>query len=522
MRRMGGRVLACALFVVAAADGAGAQCPAIDFEDLAVGTAVTTQYEGVTFSVQPQSCGGLPTLYMRIVAPAGGTSSGTQALRIDTGCPDFSSDYARMVFDDLQRYVTFTVGEGSGSAGWDFDVRYYSDSALLGTISMESAGGVYRLVRVGSETGIQNIRRIEIDQPIDGWEVIDDLTFNVDATPPIARIDAPAYEGCACDTVSVTGEACDDDGDYGMDKLEYRSVNAAPDDPWILIGSYTTPVCGSGTLYSWDTEDVTHGKYYLKLTVENACGAQAAAVTVAYVDKQFDTVTVRFPQEDQVVGGTVCIDGTVWDENCFDHYTVEYNSGGIYLPVDPAHVEYDAYVVNDPFAAWNTRAGIADGSYPLRVIGTGVCGDTETAYRDAVVDNTLPTALITAPDGCERLEGLIEVIGTASDAHLASWILDYTGGDLHGWETIASGTGTISDDVLGLWDTTGLADCAYTLRLRVWDSAVLDCNYTAHNMAMYTTSVEVGLAAAFDADNDSDVDLVDYSEFQEVFTGPHD
>jgi hypothetical protein len=51
---------------------------AIDFEDLAIGTAVTSQYPGVAFSVQwllpGQSCSGSPPLYMRIQNPAFGTT----------------------------------------------------------------------------------------------------------------------------------------------------------------------------------------------------------------------------------------------------------------------------------------------------------------------------------------------------------------------------------------------------------------------------------------------------------------
>jgi hypothetical protein len=97
-----------------------ADCPPIDFEDLAVGTAVTNQYPGVTFSVLPQSCNNAPTLHMRIAnALPGGTSSGAQALEIDTGCPDFSPDYLRMRFEDLQRQVSFYVGESTGAAGYD-------------------------------------------------------------------------------------------------------------------------------------------------------------------------------------------------------------------------------------------------------------------------------------------------------------------------------------------------------------------------------------------------------------------
>ncbi|UCF34169.1 MAG: hypothetical protein JSV78_02460, partial [Phycisphaerales bacterium] len=82
MRPIGySRVYPAAILVLVLGTTTLAECPSIDFEDLPLGTAVTTQYAGVTFSVEPQSCGGEPTLYMRIAnAPPGGTSSGTKVL----------------------------------------------------------------------------------------------------------------------------------------------------------------------------------------------------------------------------------------------------------------------------------------------------------------------------------------------------------------------------------------------------------------------------------------------------------
>ncbi|MBN2506276.1 MAG: hypothetical protein JXQ71_06240 [Verrucomicrobia bacterium] len=104
---------------------AQAGCTTIDFEDQAVGSVVTTDYPGVTFSVLPQTCGGSPILYMRIANPAGnGTSSGTRCLRIPTGCPDFSDDYLRMVFAAPQSKVTFTLGDYTGT----YHIRYYTNT----------------------------------------------------------------------------------------------------------------------------------------------------------------------------------------------------------------------------------------------------------------------------------------------------------------------------------------------------------------------------------------------------------
>ncbi len=76
------------------------------------------------------------------------------------------------------------------------------------------------------------------------------------------------------------------------------------------------------------------------------------------------------------------------------------------------------------------------------------------------------------------------------------------------------------NQTLAVWDTTGLPACAYTLRLRASDSAVLNCNSAIRHHTEYHVSVNVGFCDAFDGDNDGDVDLIDYGGFQDAFTGP--
>ncbi len=503
-----------------------AACPSIDFEDLPVGTAVTTQYPGVTFSVEPQSCGGDPSLFMRIAdPPPGGTSSGVKVLRIDIGCPEPSTDYLRIMFDELQGEVSFTLGVGTGAAGASFDVIYFGDRfGEIDTLFVESGGGVHQLVRVVAGDGWSGIRGIEVESPISEVEVIDDLAFGVDATPPIAEIDDPAYESCACGVVTITGIACDDDGGYAQDRAEYRPVNATPDDPWQPIGSCTgsfCEVCESDFLYSWNTDAVAHGLYFVKLTTTNACGLESSDVTVVYVDRQFDTVSLRSPQDGDIVGGDdVCIDGTVWDFRCFEAYGVEYRSaaGGAWNDVDE-HV-YAERVMTDPLAHWDTiGAEVADGEYLLRVGAIDECGNTAMVTHTVTIDNTAPTAVITEPVDCEYVEGLVQVRGTADDVNLASWTLQYTDPSTNTWSApIASGDAPVIDGLLGEWDTTDLPACAYTLRLRVTDQAVVNCD-DPHRTDYYV-SVNVGSCGDFDADDDGDVDLFDFRAFMNVFTGP--
>jgi hypothetical protein len=189
--------------------------------------------------------------------------------------------------------------------------------------------------------------------------------------------------------------------------------------------------------------------------------------------------------------------------------------------VDPANPVYNSSVINDPLGTWDTDTGPTaepDGNYEVRVVGTDECGNTETQTRLIRIDNTWPMAEITAPLECLYLTGVVQVFGTASDANLNSWTLQYTGGDSSGWVTINSGNTSVAGGLLGNWDTTGLRPCAYTLRLVVTDDAVISCNSANRHRTEYKVSVNVGIRG--DYDGDGDVDLFDYSQFQLEFTGP--
>jgi hypothetical protein len=351
---------------------------------------------------------------------------------------------------------------------------------------------------------------------------------DVDTTPPIAVISSPlswpAPSGVACDSVAVQGSAYDPDGTFAGYVVEYLPVNG---DTWIRIYIDSIPVVNGNLLGggTWNTAGLSQGWYFLRLSATNVCGRVSSVVAWLFVDKQYDDASIRSPANGAVLGGSVCVDGTVWDENArvADSYTVRYAAlpAGAFNPVDPAHPTYAGTVLNDPLASWNTRAGIPDGNYRLRLDATDQCGHSATPQtRDVVIDNTTPIAVITSPTSCSNVVGQVDIRGTASDTHLDGWALYFTGGDAHAWVTIASGTMQVINGLLGQWSTAGLRPCAYTLRLVVTDKSVLDCNGALRNQSEYLVSVIVGAHGDFDADNDGDVDLFDFFFFEDAFTGP--
>ncbi len=388
-------------------------------------------------------------------------------------------------------------------------------------------GGVAVTVMDNGVPG-QSCGRIVLDGPITSVSIggqelwIDDIACKPnpcfdDMTWPEAEITAPSPLTCVCDPVEVRGTA--DDANFDEYVLEYHSTSGGG---WNLIASSHVPVVNN-VLGVWNAAGLPQGHYTLRLTVRDRCGHTETDVVTVWLGTEFDNLTVRAPNNGDVLGGTVCLDGTVWDNYCFDEYFVEYRPmlGMVWTPVDPMHPVYTTPVINDPFALWNTIVpGVPDGNYVLRVRANDDCGNLATATRQVVVDNTAPVAVIDDPVSCSYVDGVVKIHGTATDAHLSSWVVQYTGGDAVGWVTIASGNSPVIDGVLGQWDTRALRPCAYTIRLLVSDSAVVDCNAAIHHHSEYHVSVNIGSCGDFDTDDDGDVDLFDYFGFLEAFTGP--
>ncbi|MBI4717998.1 MAG: hypothetical protein HY763_09360 [Planctomycetes bacterium] len=339
-----------------------------------------------------------------------------------------------------------------------------------------------------------------------------------DQSGPTAQLLAPPEMACVCDSVPVMGVADDPDGTFDRFVLEVRPLGGGG---WSLIAVGTAPVSG-GLLGVWSTAGLGEGWYLLRLAVRDYCGGTAVDERVVRLDAGFDSLELRAPDPGSVVGGGVCVDGTAWDQ-CFDLYTLQWrpSAGGMGQPVEPGVPFYVSTVLNDPLGRWDTAAsGVPDGTYALELLGRTTCGHEDTRRTQVTVDNTPPIAVISEPAPCVGVGGVVMVRGTALDANLDEWQLSVTGGDYHGWVPLAGGGGTMLDEPLAVWDTTGLRPCAYTLRLVVADRAVRDCNGAFRNVTEYLASVSVGLVDDFDMDNDGDVDLFDYQAFEGAFTGP--
>jgi hypothetical protein len=350
-----------------------------------------------------------------------------------------------------------------------------------------------------------------------GSQLIDDVTItditdpcDAEVTPPIVEIDQPDALTCACNPVLIVGTVDDPDGTYLGDRLEYRRQGDAA---WTIAGAATGPY--SGTLYLWDTTGLPQDFYFVRIVGENTCGLSSSDDTFVYLPASFGDLEIREPTEGSIMGGTICVDGTAWAQSCFDRYTVDYKpvGAGAFSAVDPPNSPYTTSVLNDPLATWDTSTGptaVPDGNYEVRLQGTDDCGNTETLTHSITVDNTAPIAIISAPGSCDYVSGEVEIYGTADDANLRYWRLEYAGGGVSGWATISTGSAPVSGGLLGTWDTSYLARCAHLLRLVVVDDAGIDCTEDTHRVE-YNLSVYVG--SCCDINRDGLVNGLDVQPF---------
>lgn len=298
----------------------------------------------------------------------------------------------------------------------------------------------------------------------------------------------------------IIGTATDPEGNLESWVLEERGMGA---DPWVVVASGFAPI-SNGVLLNWTP--AAQGYRMLRLNVADACGHASTDVRLMYAD-QGPQATINFPTNGAFIGGSsVCIDGLVSHGVCSMNWQLEYRPVGgawVYLANGFSAVH------NLPLANWNTTS-VADGLYEIRLSATSI-GGVRTSTVGVTVDNSPPIAVINSPMSCTVVDGVVPIVGTASDANLLNWQLYYAGGDTHTWTLINSGTTSVVNGVLANWNSSGLSSCAYALRLVVTDKSVIDCNGVLHNQREYVTLVGVGNAC--DVNGDGFADGLDVQPF---------
>jgi len=164
--------------------------------------------------------------------------------------------------------------------------------------------------------------------------------------------------------------------------------------------------------------------------------------------------------------GTVTVGGSASGWN-FGAYTLEAVSNG---SVEATIISSASQVDNNTLANWNTTTA-SDGAKSLRLrVFTKDGASLETAVA-VTVNNVLPVVALLAPAAGTTVEGRATITGTASNAFLDHYLLEYGSGEAPVvYQTIRLGYTSVTNGALGTWESAGLSG-NYTLRLTAYNQA---------------------------------------------------
>ena len=197
------------------------------------------------------------------------------------------------------------------------------------------------------------------------------------------------------------------------------------------------------------------------------------------------TGAITAPAAGSTVSGAVPIVGTASDAN-FKEYQLHFGVGASPLSWTAIGTNpYTSAVTNGSLGTWNAGA-LANSIYTLRLRvydKARVSSGFTEVLRTVTLDNTLPVATITAPLTATHVRGTISITGTASaPVGFTDYTLHYGSGcSPSSWTDIGTNprTSQVTNGTLGTWDTTGVADGSYTIRLIATKSGPVSQTATA-------------------------------------------
>ena len=185
-------------------------------------------------------------------------------------------------------------------------------------------------------------------------------------------------------------------------------------------------------------------------------------------------LSITSPGSGASVSGIVAITGRA-DSPDFQRYFVEWARGGDAINWNGIQQSSER-VSGGSLATWDTRS-LPPGPYTVRVrLVDGVRGELQytvpvvvTGSPGATTSDAAPVAAITSPGQGTAVNGLVQVRGTASSPNFSEATLEVSGAQGGGSNTLAHLNTRVVNGTLGIWNTSGLPDGPYMLRLTVRD-----------------------------------------------------
>ncbi|MBU4263973.1 MAG: hypothetical protein KKC76_19125, partial [Proteobacteria bacterium] len=206
------------------------------------------------------------------------------------------------------------------------------------------------------------------------------------------------------------------------------------------------------------------GAYVLRLTANDEQDVGFDEVTVTVNDQTVadfirPAVTVEVSPDSTYVGTSVTITVSATDNVGVISTSLTVNGAPVAL--DPSgHATFTS-----PVAGVFTAVGTATDA------AGNVGSSSEQFVFLATGDTTNPIAAITSPADNTKLSAPTDIIGTASDANLIQYTLEYSVKDRNEFVPFATGTASVINGVLGKLDPTMMKNGLYDIRLTAVDAS---------------------------------------------------
>jgi hypothetical protein len=280
------------------------------------------------------------------------------------------------------------------------------------------------------------------------------VTTTIDTEGPSASA-INAMEGFTKGSVATVG--WDSTNDAGIGGVEYRLLVYEDSGLTVMAQMFEWTAMMEATVRGL-SDGMT---YYFIVDVRDAFGnvGESSEPASTTMDASAPLVAVDAPAVfgtiDTEVTGT-CSDAT----SGVDSIEVSVDGGDTWTSAD---MDGDTWSV--------AMSGLAAGTTELMVRATDTVGNTVGMPVYATIDRDKPVITILLPAEGSDVSGAVAIVGSVSDPHLASYVVEAQKAGETTWSTVQPSQATAGvAGTLATWITAGLSGGDYTLRVTATDS----------------------------------------------------
>jgi subtilase family serine protease/flagellar hook assembly protein FlgD len=256
-----------------------------------------------------------------------------------------------------------------------------------------------------------------------------------------------------------------------LDLLRAATVDVRVFDPadHLVAGLYSGPQPAGSSGYAWSGMDasghvVADGTYLVHITAQDTSGALETTVLAVVVDATPPLAEVRRPS-----GAYASSESTV--ELHFDDAHFSGYEARLVRMSDGVQVAHESGVQAGGVIL-AALANFSEGRYALHAEAKDGAANTTVRDVEFDIDATAPAVTLETPTEGALIPSVnvTSVVGSISDAHLASWSLAASPEQSDTWTELKHGTANAAHGELFAWQPN-LPDGRYRLRLRASDEA---------------------------------------------------